>query len=73
MPLHEFKFLVRFICYAFMTKRLVYFQVSARKRSQIKILNENTKNVTINEICPYTSNLQLDLHFNCTMVTYFYS
>ena len=57
MPLHKFKFLIQFIYYPFMTltKRLVYFQMSARKRSQTEILNENTKNVTINEICPYTN------------------
>ena len=29
--------------------------MSARKRSQIEILNENIKNVTIKEICPYVS------------------
>ena len=45
MPLHKFKFLVKFIYYPFLTKCLVYFQMSARKRSQIEILNENTKNV----------------------------
>ena len=53
MPLHKFKFFVQLIYYPFMTKRLVYFQMSTRKRSQIIILNKNIKNVTINEIWPY--------------------